>query len=138
MPGLFKLYPSHICSAILFFVYTLTILIVFMLPMVVLIKIALAALLACALYYSLRRDAWLLLPLSPVAIRIEGDQLRLITRGGSELQGEISGNSVVTPFITILHVVPQVIKGVRYVVIFPDSMDKERFRELRVQLKWGV
>ena len=138
MPGLFKLYPSHICSALLFFVYTLTILIVFMLPMVVLTKVALAALLSCALFYSVSRDAWLLLPLSPVAIRIEGDQITLITRGGSELQGEISGNSVVTPFLTILHVLPQALRGVRYVVIFPDSMDKERFRELRVRLKWGV
>lgn len=138
MPSLFRLYPSHICSALLFFAYALTILIVLMLPMVVLAKVALAALLACALFYSLRRDAWLLLPLSPVAIRIEGDQLTLITRGGSELQGDISGNSVVTPFITILHVLSQAHKGVCYVVIFPDSMDKERFRELRVWLKWGV
>ena len=138
MPGLFKLYPSLICSALLFFVYTLTILIVFMLPMVVLTKVALAALLSCALFYSVRRDAWLLLPLSPVAIRIEGDQITLITRGGSELQGEISGSSVVTPFLIILHVLPQALRGVRYVVIFPDSMDKERFRELRVRLKWGV
>lgn len=138
MPGLFKLYPSHICSTLLFFAYALTMLIVFMLPMVVLARLVLAALLLGALVYSLRRDAWLLLPLSAVAIRIEGDQITLITRGGSELQGEISGNSVVTPFITILHVLPQAHKGVRYVVIFPDSIDKERFRELRVRLKWCV
>lgn len=138
MSGLFKFHPSHICSALLFSGYTLLILVVFVLPIAVLAKVALAFLLVCALFYYLRRDAWLLLPSSPLAIRIEGNEIALLTRGGSELQGQILGSSMVTPLITILNVLPLAQKSARYVVIFPDSMNKEHFRELRVQLKWGI
>lgn len=138
MSGLFKFHPSHICSALLFSGYALAILIVFLLPILVLAKAALAVLLAYALFYYLRRDAWLMLASSPLAIRIEGHDIALLTRGGGEVQGRISGSSVVTPLITILNVLPLAKEGARYVVIFPDSMEKERFRELRVLLKWGL
>lgn len=138
MSAFFKLRPSHNFSAILFFGYSLTILIVFMLPIVVLAKTALAITLGCALAYYLCRDAWLLLSSSPVAIRVEGNEILLLTRGGSELHGRISGSSVVTPVITVLNVLPNAQKAALHIVIFPDSMDKEQFRELRVLLKWGV
>ena len=133
----FKLNPSRIFSAALFSVYSLAFLIIFILPIAALARAGLAVLLICALIYYLRRDAWLLLAPSCVAIRMEGKNITLLTRGGGEFTGRISSDSVVTSVLTILNVLPQEKNSVRSVVIFPDSLDKERFRELRVLLKWG-
>ena len=137
MPNYFKLYPSRFCSAILFLAYSLTILSVFLLPIVELAKAALAVLLVCAMVYYLRRDAWLLLSSSHVALRLEGNHIVLITRGGGEVPGLVLRDSVVTPALTILNVLPQGRKTAHSVVIFPDSLDAERSRELRVLLKWS-
>lgn len=108
-----------------------------MLPIAGFAKAALAILLVFMLLYYLRRDAWLLLSSSHVAIRLQGNSITLISRGGGELSGQILCDSVVTPALTILNVLPQGKKSARSVLIFPDSLDKERFRELRVLLKWG-
>lgn len=137
MSNYFKLYPSRFCSALLFSACSLTILSVFLLPIVELAKAALAVLLVCAMAYYLHRDAWLLLSSSHVALRLEGNHIILITRGGGEVPGLVLRDSVVTPAITILNVLPQGKKTARSVVIFPDSLDAERSRELRVLLKWN-
>lgn len=137
MSGFFKLRPSLIFSSLLLFGYSLALLIVFTLPVVVFGKIALAVFLVCALVYYLRRDAWLSASQSPVAIKIEGNEITLLTRGGTELLGQISGSSVVTPVITVLKIFSAAQKASLHIVIFPDSMDKEQFSKLRVLLKWG-
>jgi len=135
-PTVFKLYPSRICSVLLFAVHFLATLIVFLLPLTVLVKAAFAVLLAGSLAYYFRRDAWLSLSSSPVAIRIEGINITLFSRAGSEVYGQYQVTAW-TPVLTILNVLPQGEKRTRSVVIFPDSMDTERFRELRMLLKWG-
>lgn len=134
----FKLYPSRIFSALLYSAYTTALLIVFILPASLLAKAALAAVLIFSLRYSLRRDAWLLLPSSHVAIRLDGDRIVVRSRLGSDISGRILRDSVVTPLLTVLNVLPQGKKSMRSIVIFPDSMDKERFRALRVLLKWNA
>lgn len=138
MNALFKLHPSRIFSALLFSVYSLAILIVLILPIADWARAALVVLLLCALVYYLRRNAWLSLPSSPVAIRIAGKDIALLGRDGSELTGQVWADSVVTPMLTILNILPQGKRNMRSVVIFPDSMDAERFRELRVLLKWSA
>ena len=133
----FKLYPSRIFSALLYAIYTASLLIVFVLPAALLAKAALAAVLIFSLRYFLRRDAWLLLPSSHVAFSLDGDRIVLKSRMGSEISGQVARDSVITPLLTVLNVVPQGKRGMRSIIIFPDSMDKERFRELRVLLKWN-
>ena len=106
--------------------------------MAVLARIGLVILLVCALAYYLIRHAWLLLPTSYVAIRIEGNSAVLITRGGKELSGQVLHDSVVTPVFTVLNVLPHGKRRVQSVVIFPDSLDRELYRKLRVLLKWDT
>lgn len=134
----FSLHPSRIFSALLFSVYTLVILVVLMLPVVAWAKVVLAALLVYCLVYYLRRDAWLLLPSSTVAINLEENNVVLLARNGDELSGQLLPDSLVTPALTILNVLPQGKARARSVVVFPDSLNKERNRELRVLLKWAV
>jgi len=134
---LFKLYPSRICAALLTVAFSLSILISFLLPIPVSVKAMLVILLVSALAYYLLRDVWLLLPFSPVAIRLEGQNITLLTRSSGELPGQILDDSLVTSFLTILNVLPQGKSWPRSVLVFSDSMDSQRSRELRVLLKWG-
>lgn len=134
----FKLHPSRIFSALLYVAYTISILTVFILPAGLLAQAALAAILIFSLRYCLRRDAWMLLPSSHVAIRLNGDSIVLKDQNGRELSGQAVSDSLVTPLLTVLNVLPQGKGSMGSVVIFPDSMDKERFRELRVLLKWNA
>lgn len=133
----FKLHSSRIFSVFLLFGYLLAIFVVFLLPLPAWLNIVPGMALSGFLLFHLFRDAWLLLPASFVAIRFEGGDIVLISRSGDELSGNAARNSVVTPLLTILNVLPHGRKGVRSVVIFPDSMNRERFRELRVLLKWA-
>lgn len=73
---------------------------------------------------------------SIVAIRYYGGDILLITQAGDELPGNIQPSSVVTPLLTIVNVLPTGKKRTRSVVIFPDNLSREQFRELRVLLKW--
>lgn len=138
MTVLFKLQPSRICLSLLLSAYSLAILIVYLLPIAEWASVVLVILLVCALLYYLRRDAWLSLPSSPVAVRIADNEIILLARDGTELGGSLQGNSVVTPMLTVLNILPIGAKRTRSVVIFPDSLDGGRFRELRVLLLWAV
>jgi toxin CptA len=137
VPNYFMLHPSRVCSILLLSVYLLAILSILMLPILALAKAALALILVCSLVYCLYRDAWLLLSSSCVALHLDGNNIILATRSGGKLTGQVLRDSVVTPVLTVLNVSVQGMKSTRSVVVFPDSMDKERFRELRVLLKWG-
>jgi toxin CptA len=133
----YKLSPSRIFLALLLSAYVLAILIVFMLPIDTWARLMLAILLLCALFYYVRHDALRLMLSSIVGLRLEGDQISLIMRGGGELTGVIQPDSLVTPALTILNVLPHGEMRVRSLLIFPDSLDKEHFREMRVLLRWA-
>ncbi len=137
MLNFFELHPSRIYSALLLIVYSLAILTGFIVVMEVWPGILLALLLLSALAYYQCRDVWLLLPSSYTKIRAEHGNVVLLTRDGREISGQLARDSLVTPVLTILNILPVEKQRVRSVVIFPDSMDKEQFRELRVLLKWN-
>lgn len=101
-------------------------------------KLALAVLLLSSLLYYLRRDAWLRLPASCIGLVLEEDRAMLLRRDGVRLPCEILNDSLVMPYLTILNVLPQGARFARSVVILPDSLEAESFRQLRVWLKWGT
>ena len=133
----FKLFPSRIFAALLFTAYSLAFFVIIIIPILLPAKIGLVILLSAALVYYLRRDALLLLPLSPVGLRVEEGYVTVFTRSGSERSGKVANDSLVTPALTILNFSRHEAGKVRSIVIFPDSMEKEDFRKLRVLLKWG-
>jgi hypothetical protein len=116
---------------------SLALCVIFLLPLNVWLKSVLSMVLSGFLLIHLLRDAWLLLPTSIEGIRIDGGDIALISRVGNELSCSILQGSVVTPLLTILNVRQNATNRVRSVVIFPDSMSREGFRELRVLLKWN-
>ena len=100
-------------------------------------KAALAPILLYSLIFHLRRYAWLSAPDSCIALKLEGEQAILTPRVGAEWAGTVSSNTLVTPFLTVLNVLPQGARFSRSVIIMQDSLDRESFRQLRVNLKWG-
>jgi hypothetical protein len=52
--------------------------------------------------------------------------------------GRLLGSSVVMPHLVILNISIPNYRQTQNVVLMPDSMDEESFRQLRVALKWGV
>jgi toxin CptA len=90
-----------------------------------------------AIYYVLR-DARLTLEGAWVAMRLEDNRVIFFNRNGDESTGKLLRSSVVTPHLVILNIVLPGRRSGRSVVLMPDSMDEESFRQLRVVLKWGV
>jgi toxin CptA len=92
-----------------------------------------------SMVYFMRRDAILVLPTAWCALRLEEDGgVVLIDRSGKEVDGELSHGCVVMPYLLILNVMVETTHRRCCVVLMPDSMDTESFRQLRVALKWGV
>ena len=82
------------------------------------------------------RDARLSLAKSCVAFSFEGkNNITLIQRNGQHLVGKISAGSLVVPFLVLINI-SITEREKRSIVLLPDSMSREAFRHLRVQLRW--
>ena len=134
----FKLQPSRYLAAILIVAHGAAFAALLPLALPAWSKVALALTMLFSLVYRLRRDAWLSAPSSGTALMLDGDRVVLTTRGGQQLAGHVLRDSLIMPYITVLNVLPQGTRFARSVIILPDSLDAESFRQLRVWFKWGV
>lgn len=100
-------------------------------------KILLTLLVLVSMLYHLWHDAWLLALSSNKTLLLDGDRVLLVARNGNQITARILADSLVTPFITVLNVLPQGSYLARRIIILPDSLDAESFRQLRVWLRWG-
>ena len=100
-------------------------------------KILLASLVLVSLLYHIWHDAWLLALSSNKTLLLDGDMILLVARNGDKVTARVLADSLVTPYITVLNVLPQGSHLARSVIILPDSLDAESFRQLRVWLRWG-
>lgn len=133
----FQLQPSRYLATILIVAHGAAFAALLPLALPAWSKVVLALLMLFSLMYHLRRDAWLSAPSSGTALILEGDRVVLATRGGKQLAVRVLRDSMVTPLITVLSVLPQGARFARSVIILPDSLDAESFRQLRVRFKWG-
>jgi len=100
-------------------------------------RILMALLVLVSLLYHVWHDAWLLALSSNKTLMLDGDMILLVARNGDQVTARVLTDSLVTPFITVLNVLPQGAYLARSVIILPDSLDSESFRQLRVWLRWG-
>lgn len=133
----FSLHSSYVLTVLLLLIHLLALANVLWLPVPAWIKWIAAASLLFSLIYYWRRDAWRSLPASCVAFRLEKSHVVLTCRNGQELPGQLLSDSVVMPFMTLLRVLPSGARVARNVLIFPDAIAPESFRQLRVLLRWG-
>ncbi len=107
------------------------------------IKLMLGTGILGAVIYAVCQYGLLLLPWSCVALSIgSNNQLQLLCRNGNRWHANVRGDSVVTPYLTVMNYdVPNVPLLARlfttHLVILPDMLDEESFRKLRVWLRWG-
>jgi toxin CptA len=132
----FEIRSSRYLAAVLICAYGATFVAVLPLELPLWAKVLLGLVLLFALIYHLRRDAWLTASSSNITLVLQSDQAMLIKRDGKQVVGTVSRDSVATPLLTILNVLPQGAHVAHSVVILPDSLDAESFRQLRVWLKW--
>ncbi|MEQ1673896.1 MAG: protein YgfX [Candidatus Nitrotoga sp.] len=97
---------------------------------------AITALLISAVYYF-RHDAYLSMQTSNVRLQMEAGQATITRRNGQSWSGLVLHDSFITPQMVILNVLPEGAYLSRSVIILPDSLDKDSFRQLRVLMKWS-
>lgn len=133
----FKLNPSRYLAAALVAAHGATLALLVPLALPGWAKMALSIVILFSLAYHLRHDALLSSKSAVAALKLEKEQVVLTLRGGDQLVGQVLRDSLVTPFIAVLNVRSQGARLARSVIILPDSLDAESFRQLRVWLKWG-
>ena len=117
--------------------YAAAILALCTLPLPLWAMAALLLLLLASFVFHVRRDALLSAPSSGTKFVLDEEGVVLTLRSGQQLTGRLLRSSLITPFLTVLNVLPQGTHMSRSVVILPDSLELEFFRQLRVWLKWS-
>ncbi len=103
----------------------------------VVITLATIVLLVSSLGHTLWRYAWLRSAQSVVSLRLTGKhvcQARLLS--DDCLDYTIDNGTFVAPYLTVLCLKTNRYLQRRTVVILPDGIDSESFRQLRVWLRW--
>ena len=116
------------------------------------VKLAGSATLTLSLIFYLRHYALLRSPKSVMGLEFSDDMTcTLELRQGERIACTVLGSSVVTPYLTVLELKPHKLPeplpprvfpisprrfSARSIVIMPDGVDMEKFRQLRVLLRW--
>jgi hypothetical protein len=101
------------------------------------LMVALAACIAASLVRSLRRHAWLVAPSSIVSVTVLDDSTVVVDRRrGAQRTAEVLGTSYVSSILTVLNLKIVGRRAVEHVLVVPDNIEPEAFRQLRVVLRW--
>ena len=108
------------------------------------IKLAIVAAIGFSAVYAVCCYGLLLLPWSCVGLAVNAKNELLITRrdGVQMVDVSVTADSVVTPYLTVVRFYQKNAAILSCVfsfkmVILPDSLDAESYRQLRVWLRWG-
>lgn len=72
------------------------------------------------------------------AVRITAPSaIEVLDGQGTVRNGEVRDGSFVAPWLTIIRWRPDSARFDRTIVVLPDMLDAERFRQLRVLLRWA-
>ena len=132
----FHLQSSRYLVFVLIAIHSVAMMSMLLLPLPGWAKIVLVILLSASLLHYLRQNAWLSARSSQVALSLRQQEVMLTSRESSEVAAKVMAESFVMPLLTIVTVLPHGARRKISTVIFPDSLDAESFRKLRVLLKW--
>ena len=131
--------PSRQLSAWLLFGHITAAVCVLIVAMPLLLQALLAIVLLLNLIYAMTYQAWRRWPTSIVGLLFERDGgVRVEYRNGTVRAARVLGSSFVAPYLTIVLLKPDQRWLTSTVVILPDTVEPELFRQLRVWLKWGI
>ena len=99
----------------------------------------LAIVLLLNLIYALSYQAWRRWPASIVGLQFERDGVAMVEyRNGAVRAARVLGSSFVAPYLTIVLLKADQRWRTNAVVILPDAVEPDLFRQLRVWLKWRI
>ncbi len=145
--------PSIILSVLLTLMSLGTFCIVMLLGLSWQIKLPLGFVIVTSAIYTVLFHGLLMLPWSCVVLSLDiNNQLRLTRKDGQQLEVTALANSVVLPYLTVLNYqhksdsqaqasLRQRLFALYFIthslIILPDRLDAEKYRQLRVWLRWG-
>lgn len=99
----------------------------------------LVVLIILSFIHLLLRDVLQRMPTSIIELECDREGGALFkTRSGLTYEARVLGSSFVAANLTIVLLKPYARRGVRAVLVLPDTLAPELFRQLRVWLKWRV
>ncbi|HET7062305.1 MAG TPA: protein YgfX [Nitrosospira sp.] len=136
--------PSRRLALALTLAHFTAIVLLWPLALPVAVKLGASMLLGASLAFYLRCYAWLVSPGSIIGVELSGDMTCMLeTRQGKQTPCTLLGSSFVAPYLTVLELKPleplplwQRVFASPGIVILPDGIDPEQFRQLRVLLRW--
>jgi hypothetical protein len=132
-----KLHPSRTLVFLLAMAHLLSLLVVWLLPLMPAIQIAASLLILAGFLFHLQRDGLLAAGNSILHLRLDSEcNCSYQTCNGAWRDARVLGSSMVTPWLSVLNLSPENSRLARHVVIFPDSADAESQRKMRVLLRW--
>ncbi|TCV90214.1 protein YgfX [Sulfurirhabdus autotrophica] len=132
-----NLKQSRILALMLLFMHSFCILLVWLMPLPFWVKLTGSLILIVSAAFYLQRDALLTFPQSIVALQVDSDcRSEIQSKQGDRITAELMGTSFVAPYLTVLNFKTAEKRFAQHVVIFPDAINREDFRQLRVLLRW--
>ena len=132
-----KLSPSIWLTGLLTAMHGLALVLIWLLPFDLWLKIAAGLLLLASLIYHVRRNAMRTSLNAILALQISPEcRCSAQVGSGDWFDAQLLATSFVSPYLTILNLRLDHAHLGKHVVILPDAIEAEQFRELRVLLRW--
>jgi toxin CptA len=93
--------------------------------------------------YAISMHGTLALPRSVVKLTVNAKhELHVVRKDGQRLLVQVEASSVVTPYLTILQLTilqghEKAWRNRQAIIVLPDNVEREAYRQLRVWLRWG-
>lgn len=132
------LQPSRMLTVLLLSVSLAACLILLCMPVLSWLKALAILLISLATIWHVAKNALLLLSKSIIKLELTSEAEFFVTqRDGQKIKAEVLTTSFVAWYLVMLNLKLPDGRLVRHVVLMPDMLDGEAFRQLRVWLRWG-
>lgn len=132
------LQPSRMLTVLLLSVSLAACLILLCIPVLSWLKALAILLISLATIWHVAKNALLLLSKSIIKLELTSEAEFFVTqRDGQKIKAEVLTTSFVAWYLVMLNLKLPDSRLVRHVVLMPDMLDGEAFRQLRVWLRWG-
>ena len=129
--------PSRLLAVILLSAHAAAALILQQIDIAQFIRLGGLVAIAVSCYYYIRQDALLTAKQAVITVKLT-DKLSciVVTNNGLSREYGLSSSTFVSPYLTVLMLSTAHHQAIRSVVILPDMIDAETYRQLRVLLRW--
>ena len=132
-----KLSPSLWFAGMLTAMHAMALTLIWLLPFDLWLKIVAVLLILTSLIYHVRRDAMRTSRNAILALKISPEcRCSVQVRSGDWFEAQLLSTSFVSHYLTILNLRFDHARLVQHIVMLPDAIEAEQFRQLRVLLRW--